>query len=160
MSGAMCIQVPYPFFFFSLSWLHLQHRKFWSCDLYHSCNKLDPPPTASGQGLNWHLHRDKPDQQPTAPQWELLFVLFVCLFLGPQVWHMEILRLGFKSELQLPPQPQPQPQQCQTQAYTTAHSNTRSLKHWARPGIKPTSSWILVGFVSAEPQWKLLFVHL
>ena len=26
------------------------------------------------------------------------------------------------------------------------------------PGIKPTSSWILVGFVSAVPQWELLIV--
>ena len=39
--------------------------------------------------------------------------------------------------------------------YTTAHGNTRSLTHWARPGIKPTSSWMLVGFVTAEPQWEL-----
>jgi len=39
--------------------------------------------------------------------------------------------------------------------YTTAHSNTRSLTHWARPGIKPTSSWILVGFVTIEP-WREL----
>ena len=35
--------------------------------------------------------------------------------------------------------------------YITAHSNTRSLTHWARPGIEPASSWILVRFVSAEP---------
>ena len=27
--------------------------------------------------------------------------------------------------------------------------------HWARPGIEPTSSWILVGFISAAPQWEL-----
>ena len=27
---------------------------------------------------------------------------------------------------------------------TTTHSNTRSLTHWAGPGIKPGSSWILV----------------
>ena len=39
--------------------------------------------------------------------------------------------------------------------YATAHSNTRSLTHWAKPGIKPASSWILVGFITAEPQWKL-----
>ena len=25
-----------------------------------------------------------------------------------------------------------------------------------RPGIEPASLWILVGFVSAEPQWELL----
>ena len=26
--------------------------------------------------------------------------------------------------------------------------NARSLNHWARPGIKPTTSWFLVGFVN------------
>ena len=36
--------------------------------------------------------------------------------------------------------------------YTTAHSNARSLTHWARSGIEPTSWWILVRFVPAEPQ--------
>ena len=29
-----------------------------------------------------------------------------------------------------------------------SHSNARSLTHWARPRIKPTSLWILVGFVN------------
>ena len=33
-----------------------------------------------------------------------------------------------------------------------SHSNARSLTHWAKPGIEPTSSWILVEFVTAEPQ--------
>ena len=33
--------------------------------------------------------------------------------------------------------------------------NAGSLTHWARPGIKPVSSWILARFVSAEPQWEL-----
>ena len=32
--------------------------------------------------------------------------------------------------------------------YTTAHSTARSLTHWARPGIKPTSSWMLVRFTN------------
>ena len=39
--------------------------------------------------------------------------------------------------------------------YTTAHGNTASLTHWARPGTEPTSSWILVGFVSPEPRHDL-----
>ena len=60
---------------------------------------------------------------------------------------MEIPRLGVKSELQLP-------------AYTTAHSNARSLTLWARPGIEPASSWIVVRFVSAEPRRKLLLSFL
>ena len=45
----------------------------------------------------------------------------------------------------------PQPQQCQIQAasvtYTTARGSARSITHWLRPGIKPPSSWILVGLV-------------
>ena len=57
----------------------------------------------------------------------------------------------------------PQPQQCGIQAlfltYTKAHSNARSLTHWLRPGIEPTSLWILVRFVSTEPQWDLQFVE-
>ena len=29
-----------------------------------------------------------------------------------------------------------------------SHSHTRSLTHWARPGIQPASSWTLVGFLT------------
>ena len=45
-----------------------------------------------------------------------------------------------------------------------SHSNTRSELHLQPtpptlsdqgPGIKPASSWILLGFASAEPQWEL-----
>ena len=39
--------------------------------------------------------------------------------------------------------------------YTSVHGNTRSLTHWARPGIKFMSSWILVSFLTAEPWWEL-----
>ena len=80
-------------------------------------------------------------------------------FLGPHLWHIEVPRPGVESELQ----PTPQPQQRQTQAasatYTTAHGNTKSLTHWARPGIEPASSWILVGFVTAEP-WQELPIRI
>ena len=40
-------------------------------------------------------------------------------------------------------------------AYTRVHGNARSLTHWARPGTEPTSSWMLVRFVSTEPQQEL-----
>ena len=33
--------------------------------------------------------------------------------------------------------------------------NARSLTHWAKLGIKPISSWILVKFITAEPWWEL-----
>ena len=39
--------------------------------------------------------------------------------------------------------------------HTAAHGNAGSVTRWARPGIKPMSSWILGGFVTAEPRWKL-----
>ena len=63
------------------------------------------------------------------------FFFFFFFFLGPQVWHMEVLRLGRESELQLP-------------AYTTATAT------W--PGIKPETSWILIRFITAESRWELL----
>ena len=55
--------------------------------------------------------------------------------------------------------PTPQPQQCRIRAesvtYTTAHGNAGSLTHWARLGIQPASSWMLVRFISTEPLWEL-----
>ena len=49
-------------------------------------------------------------------------------------------------------QPMPEPQQlgiwAASAAYTTAHGNVWSLIHWARPGIKPTISWFLLGLLT------------
>lgn len=46
----------------------------------------------------------------------------------------------------------PQPQQHGTWAasvtYTTTHGNAGSPTYWARPGIKPEFSWVLIGFVN------------
>ena len=82
---------------------------------------------------------------------------FLFCFLGQQVQHMEVPRRGVELELQLP-------------AYTTATAMPDSscihnllhrsqqcwiLTHWAKPGIKPASSRILVGFITAEP-WQEL----
>ena len=36
-----------------------------------------------------------------------------------------------------------------------SHHNAGCLTHCMRPGIEPTCSWILVRFVSTEPQWEL-----
>ena len=84
----------------------------------------------------------------------ILFCLFVFIFLllGPHPRPMDIPRTGIES-LQLP-------------AYTTAtatwvlsrvcnlhrSSPQHGIPNRARPGVKPTSSWILVEFVSAAPQ--------
>ena len=37
-----------------------------------------------------------------------------------------------------------------------SHSNTKSLTHWERPGIKPVSSRMLVRFISSKP-WQELW---
>ena len=39
--------------------------------------------------------------------------------------------------------------------YFTAHGNAGYLTHWARPEIESTSSWVIVGFITTEPQWEL-----
>ena len=38
---------------------------------------------------------------------------------------------------------------------TPTQGNAGYLTHWARPGIKPESSWILVKFFTTEPQQEL-----
>ena len=78
--------------------------------------------------------------------------IFAFFFKGPHPWHMEVPRLGVKSELQL-------------LAYATATAmwdlnhiydlHHRSLIHWTRAGIEPASSWILVRFISAVSQQEL-----
>ena len=58
--------------------------------------------------------------------------------------------------------PKPEPQQYEIWAtsatYATAHGNTRSSTHRARPGIEPATSWFLVGFVATEPWRERLFL--
>ena len=80
----------------------------------------------------------------------------VCVDLHPQ--HMEVPRLGVNWSCSCWPTPQPEQHGIQVASvtYTTACSNTAgSLTHWARPRIKPISSWILVGFISGEIQREL-----
>ena len=64
---------------------------------------------------------------------------------------MEVPRLGAIQSCSCQPTPEPQQRgiPATSATYTTAHSNSRSLTHWARLGIKPATSWFLVGFVSA-----------
>ena len=87
--------------------------------------------------------------------------LFLFLFLGPPPWHMKVPRLGVESSCNCRPTPQPQP--CGIWAasatYITTHGNAGSLTHWVRLGIEPESSRMLVGFVSAVPQWELPDLH-
>ena len=67
---------------------------------------------------------------------------------------MEVPRLGAELEQQLPDSPQSQQHQiwAESVTYTTTHGNAGFLTHWAEPGIEPAFLWILVGFVTTEPQ--------
>ena len=88
----------------------------------------------------------------------IFFWLFV-FFLGLHLQDMEVPRLGVQSEMLLP-----------AYATTTAMPDLRhicDLHHssrqrqipnpWARPGIKPKTSWFLVRFTSTDPRRELLF---
>ena len=96
----------------------------------------------------------------STPHRSAALLLLFC-FLGPQVRHMELPRLGVKLELQLPvPAPAPAPA---TTTPTQDLSRLCDLHHSSQQCwilnpliMESPSSWILVGFVTAEPQWKLL----
>ena len=62
---------------------------------------------------------------------------------------MEVPRLGGLGSCSCRPTPQPLQSQIRAASATctTVHGNTGSLTHWAKPGIEPTTSWFLVGFV-------------
>ena len=85
----------------------------------------------------------------------LLILFFV--FLEPYLQHMQIPRLGVPSELY--------PlaytiatataDLSQSATYITAHGNTGSSTHGARPGTKPATPWLLGRSLSAVPLWEL-----
>ena len=81
----------------------------------------------------------------------LVFVcLFVLVFLGPHLWHMEVPRLGSNRSCSCWPTPQPQQSGIQTKSetYNITLGNTGSLTYWSMPGIEPASSVTLVGFIT------------
>ena len=53
------------------------------------------------------------------------------------------------------PQLQKHGTQTASVTYTLAYGSARSSTHWERPGIKPTFSWILVGFITTKAQQEL-----
>ena len=81
------------------------------------------------------------------------FILFFC-FLGAHTQHMEVRRLEVELELYLLAYVTATEMRdpSHTCNYTTAHGNTISLTHQARPGMEAASPWILVKFVTPEPQ--------
>ena len=127
------------------------HPRSWATELHlplHSdpscCSWIPIPMCHSGNSKNLHTF--------------FFFFFFFFCFLGPHPRHTEVPRLGVESELHLlayttaPATSDPS----SSVNYTTARGNAGSLTHWARPGIESETSWLLVGFISAVPQWELL----
>ena len=88
----------------------------------------------------------------------LLFLFWFFVFLGPHPWYMEVPGLGGHTASGL----------CHSHSHSHSHAGSElhlrptpqlmaTLYLWpsARSGIKPASSWILVGFISAAPQREL-----
>ena len=71
----------------------------------------------------------------------IIYPSMVFFFSRLHLWHMNVPRLGVKSEPQLRPIPEPWQHWiwAASETYAAACRNTGSLTHWARPGIKPTS---------------------
>ena len=85
-----------------------------------------------------------------------LYILFVCFFVfrtAPTAYGSSQAR-GWIGASLAGLHRRPSNARSEPLIYTTAHGNTGSLTHGARPGIKPSSSWLLVRFVTTEPQWE------
>jgi len=81
------------------------------------------------------------------------FPLSFCLFLGCSRGKWSFPGWGSNRTCSHWPTPQPHSHsnvgiRAVSATYTTAHGNSGSLIHWARSGIKPATSWFLVGFVN------------
>ena len=86
--------------------------------------------------------------QPFANQFVFVCLFCFCFFLGPHLRHMEVPRLGVLLKLHLPATATATGDPSLVSTYTTAHSITGTLAHWAQPGIESESSWILVRFLN------------
>ena len=99
------------------------------------------------RAATWATAVTWPDPQPTVPLGDsyTFYFLFICLF----VFYFRATPAAHG------------PSQARSRIRATAvslhhgHSNAGSSTHWPGPGMEPTSSWVLVGFITAE--WELLY---
>ena len=86
-------------------------------------------------------------------------MFFWSVFLVPRPQDMEVPRLGVELELRLPAYTTATAMPDPSRVYNLHHSSWQcrigSLTHRVRPGIETASSWMLVRFVSTEPQQEL-----
>ena len=86
------------------------------------------------------------------------FMLFFFFFLSSHLQHIEVPRLGVKLEQQLMAYTPATAMQDPSHICNSLHSSRQrhSSTHWGGPGIEPSSSWILLRFITTKPQWELL----
>ena len=85
-----------------------------------------------------------------------LLLDFFFLFMAIPV-YVEIPGLGVECRLHLPAYVTTTATQDPSRFCDLHHGSWQCWipTHWVRPGIEPASSWLLVSFVTTEPQWEL-----
>ena len=78
----------------------------------------------------------------------VFFCLFFSFFKATSIAYVDSQARGSNQSYSCQPQPQQHGIWAISGTYITAHSNARSLTHWMRSGIEPSSSWILVRFIN------------
>ena len=91
-------------------------------------------------------------------------LFFFFNFLGLHLWHMEIPRLGVKSDLLLPGHSHSHSKGSDPSCSCSCNlqcscSSTRSLSHCARPGMEPVSQHSRDGTDPVVPQWELHVIY-
>ena len=107
--------------------------KLWDSENYYSISR-EPKWTVKASELKWKLYNSKEQTQGRAQPIYLFIYLVFLSFRASLVayWGSQARgRIGAVAA-----------------SLHHSHSNSGSLTHWARPGIKPLSSWMLVGFVN------------
>ena len=94
----------------------------------------------------------------------LCFIDFFAISLGVCGWYFQFLKFFFNFFCFLGPHLQHVEIHLQARSHISAtaanlghsHNTARFPTYWARAGMEPVSSWILVGFLSVVPQKELL----
>ena len=103
---------------------------------------------ASGQvwsvSLGYRSLIEEQSSQTRSGFWLIVLSFLFFFSLGPScgIWRFP----GKESNWSCSHQPTPETQHqiwATSATYTTAHGSAGSLTHWARPGIKPSTSWFL-----------------
>ena len=114
------------------------HSLYLSC----SCGNVRSSTQCAGLGIEHVSQRSQDAVNPIAPgEFLICFYLFIFSFLGLHPWHMEVLRLGVESELQLP-------------AYTTA--TTQDLSRICNLHHSSQQHWILNPLSEARDPTRIL----